>query len=559
MPTYTALAIGPIYKTMSQTRKSRHLWGASYLFSFIMKKLLTCLLTDAELNLTDADILLPHRTLKELNERNYTGTGLYPDRLFVADKNKKVTDKINLYQQDIINILISATGSEYKKFLENYLRIYSVSYLVPVTPAYELSKDKNDYTNIIWVGNKLLDSLELKEKYYPDITDIKWNDLVDKLNGKKFYKDAFNKDENEDYQFPSVMEIATVEFEKENVAEYRKFVMVHRKDEDKPNAHKNFYDGLSESKAFGDLKVKPYHKYMAVVQADGDNIGKTIAAIGHDEADVKNFSRALFDFAQKASLLIDRYGGKPVYVGGDDLFFFAPVAVRLDRNLNELPGDYLRTLFDLINDIDKLFKEKVIESVKLKHIYANGVEKPSLSYGVSVVFTKYPLNEARDIAHHLLLRAKEKPDDKNKICFRVLRHSGQGFGFTVDKKRTSANPAAPESYDFFLALCGKVPDNKTVLSSLVFKLAPFHATLNSIGKDSNRVKDLFDNTFNERIHKEEPIKNFLTHARQFTNQVFIDFDYDNEGMPEYETEERNGNLAKIYSTLRFLKMLVADE
>lgn len=552
---YTALTIGPMSKTMSQARKSRHLWGASYLFSYIMKRLLINILTDEEANVKEKEILLPHTSLKELKKENTTGTGVYPDRLFAIDNNKKIANKISLYQQDIINILVSAAGSEYKAFLENYLRIYAVSYSLPIDSTTNLSNNKSDYKNIIWVGNKLLDSIELKEKYFADITNIKLDKIIDDLNGKLLYKDAFGKNNQADYQFPSVIEIATNEFDKENSNEYQKLVKQYLKDENNPEAQQNFLDALKASTEFNGLRLLPYHKYMVVVQADGDNIGKTIAAIGNKPSLINDFSIALFEFAKEASIEIDKnYGGKPVYAGGDDLFFFAPLAV---QEINpERPVNYIRTIFDLIRRIDEIFREKIIENEKLKNLYSSGVTTPSLSYGVSVIYYKYPLNEAREIADNLLHRAKEKKDDKNKICFKVLRHSGQGFGFTVDKKE-------PKSFDYFSNVCNKIPEDAPLLSSLIFKLAPLHAVINDIGNDiendKQRMHDLFEESFNEPHHKIPDIKNFLNHARDFISQLFIDFPDDKEGMPEYETEERNSNLAKLYSTLRFLKMLVEDE
>jgi len=38
--TYIALTIGPIYKTLSSAKKTRELWGGSYLFSYIMKQII---------------------------------------------------------------------------------------------------------------------------------------------------------------------------------------------------------------------------------------------------------------------------------------------------------------------------------------------------------------------------------------------------------------------------------------------------------------------------------------------------------------------------------------
>ncbi len=38
---YIALTIGPIYKTLSSAKKTRELWGGSYIFSYIMKQIIS--------------------------------------------------------------------------------------------------------------------------------------------------------------------------------------------------------------------------------------------------------------------------------------------------------------------------------------------------------------------------------------------------------------------------------------------------------------------------------------------------------------------------------------
>lgn len=554
---YTAVTIGPIYKTMMQARKSRHLWGASYLFSFIMKTVVQVI--KDEHGITGQDILLPYVAKEQKNAIDFAGTGLYPDRLFAKDEHGKIYDNIQAIEQKTIETITNDLSTDEKNYLNNYIRICAVNYKISQE---DLSADPEGiHSNVIKKGNILLDSIELKEKYTADITSIDWSSILDKLNGKMLYKNAF-KNIRSNYQFPSVIEIGTSDFRLKNPQAYDTLVekILWNSNEDEV-AQSKFLAELNENSDFVGYKVKPYHKYIAVVQADGDNIGKTISAIGNNEEKIRIFSSALFDFSKEATGWINQYGGKPVYVGGDDLFFFAPVAVRSTLRVNDNNFNYLTTIFDLIKKIDSSFSEKVLNNPVLKEtVYTNGVKKPSLSYGVSIVYTKYPLNEARDIAYNLMQRAKkEGGDEKNKICFRVLRHSGQGFGFTVDKNKTNPNTYPPCSYDYFSKLCGHVPEDASLLSSLIFKLAPLYSILNEAGHDEGKMKMLFENSFNEPHHAIPEIKEFLDNCCMFINRVFLDFPDNNELMPEYETEERHGNLAKIYSTLRFLKMLLDDE
>jgi len=267
MPSYTAITIGPIYKTMSQARKSRHLWGASYLFSFIMKQLLAYLLKDAELQLNRKDILLPYIDFSGLETKTGTGTGLYPDRLFLRDEGGLAAARVPVYEEKIINLIVSKLGSQYGAYLKNYIRIYPVSYSLPLPAGNAVGAD-GDYNNIIWVGNKLLDSLEQKEKYHPDITGIYWSDIIDDLNGRLLYRDAFDN-VSADFQFPSVIEIATDDFRQRNPGKYQEIVREHlRNKEETENNQLEFLQALTKNASlFKGLTVQPYHKYMAVFQS----------------------------------------------------------------------------------------------------------------------------------------------------------------------------------------------------------------------------------------------------------------------------------------------------
>ncbi|MFW2427635.1 type III-B CRISPR-associated protein Cas10/Cmr2, partial [Aliarcobacter butzleri] len=49
---YIALTIGPIYKTLKNSKKTRELWGGSYIFSYIMKQII--------LKFEDRDFVTPY-------------------------------------------------------------------------------------------------------------------------------------------------------------------------------------------------------------------------------------------------------------------------------------------------------------------------------------------------------------------------------------------------------------------------------------------------------------------------------------------------------------------
>lgn len=564
--TYTALTIGPIYKTLSQARKTRELWGASYMFSYLMRKIIE------GLGNTQNCVLPYHNDM--LNLARSKGAGLFPDRLiFKGDVREKI---ISVSENVIPEIArISELPEEY---LKHYFRISTICFEVPLDKPVVYGENKTTDNNVVFIAYKLLDSTELNEKYTPSITNLDWKKAIDKLNGKLFYREAFSGKDSS-FKFPSIPEIATDDFRKRNKAEYYKIVkeILYRvanpgesEEENEDNNQKDFLNKLKSNNSFTPLKLRPYHKYIAVVQADGDNIGNTVRMIGKDPETVKQFSSALFEFDLEATKLIKEFGGKAVYIGGDDLLFFAPVAVAETNSNNEnteKPITYLNTVFSLLQKLDKAFKEKVIESPVLMPLYDKGGELeghiPSMSYGISITYSKYPLNEAREKAYYNLEKAKK--DDKNKICFSLQKHSGQSFGFVIDKKQK--NNHLPESFNKFIAMVSAIPiiEGEKLLTSVIYKLAPLHALLVAIALDENRLYTFFEQEFDldkdeHRMSAEEKAKKKFIHSVvDFYFSLASEFKNDNNPLPQSESEDTVTNIGKLYSTLRFVKHLTDED
>ncbi len=542
--TYTAVAIGPVYKTLSLARKTRELWGISYLFSFIMRRLIEEISDKSKL-------CLPYHP-EMLAKASGKGAGLFSDRLIFEGNTKA---EIAGFEKVIISE-ISLKSNLPQSYLQNYIRIYAVTFNLPCS----VSNESETNNNIVIITNKLLDTAELKEKYHSDISDIDWKAAIDGLNGRLFYREAF-KGKDSNFKFPSIIEIATVDFKRQNKGSYNLLVKNILADQTE-DEQAVFLNALKNNEDFGPVKVRPYHKYIAVVQADGDNIGKTIEKIGNKASNVRNFSTALFDFAIEAANRIKNFGGRPVYIGGDDLLFFSPVAVFNDESL--------QSIFKLIQNIDEAFTEKVLENSNLKHLYSVGGElendKPSMSYGVSMTYSKFPLNEARDGAYRLLRKAKAIKDDKNKICFELHKHSGHRFGFIIDKKKKAKDASNSLSFDYFLALVSNIPLQDRLLSSIIYKLAPLHNLLNSIATDRARLNVFFNQEFAldakedwQRNDEEKATKAFIENISAFYHRLAIDFPSANLPLSGYEFEISTNNIDKLYSVLRFIKYLTDEE
>lgn len=371
---YTAINIGPILSTLGMARKPRELWAASYLFSYLMKNIL---------GLLDKGCIISPDTINQ-DERN--GIGLYPDRAFI--KGKVSYDDIKGVISDVaINLGID----------EGFFNVMVAS------------GDYDGDSIAIKDLNKQLDRLELFNMVSNTASVDKVRQLIKPENADGLIWDAFNK-----VSFPieTLGEIAAAELEKEqNWDSFKK--AIRSKDE------------KEQEKAYGYLpkdKLKSYHKYFCIVQADGDNMGKAVTHSGLAEGKVKTISEALLQFGKNANTAIKEYGGFPVYAGGDDLLFIAPVVGKDHTNifelLNKLDTDSFAGVKKAVEDCHLIVEDSDNE---IKEIQA------SLSFGVSITYYKYPLYEALESARKQLFEKAKNVEGKNAIVVDWRKHSGGAF------------------------------------------------------------------------------------------------------------------------------------
>ncbi len=534
MNTYFALTIGPIYKTLSQAQRTREFWGSSYMFSWIMREIILGMI--GKETITKDDILMPNREKHDHNLK--VGTGLYHDRMIAQIKPAEKDNVLNEFKTvaDIVLGQIATITRKDLVVLQSYFRLNAVLF------------DLEDGKNIVETVTNYLDSLELQNPIFHEAYKIDWQELIYNLNKSLFYDDAAVGN-----IFPSISEIATkglIHLKPEKYDEYvRKDIIQVLQNNNQPNKKKendaqdNFIKHLSEDPLFKD-DFRNYHKYIAIVHADGDNFGKTITTIGGSPRDVKDLSSLLFGFAKDAAKEIDNYGGTNVYAGGDDLLFFAPVATT-NANGNQ-------TIFDLINKLDDHFKTTVVD--KLTKIAET--DRPTLSWGVSISYYKFPLSEAIVSSRKLLFDDAKSYKGKNAVAFKLIKHTGQFFGATFGK--------GGSDYKFFTKLLKDKFNTETdFISSLQYRISENEALLRAIFKADDyptRVGNFFDNFFDEEIHNLK--EGFIRNVQKMLIQAF-----DNTALPkDFETmkeekqkkahEERvKTAIDKTYSALRFIHFL----
>lgn len=423
---YTAINIGPILRTFDLVRKPRDIWAASYMFSHLMQ----CVV-DEIAKAGDIKVFSP---VVKLGEEKL-GVGLFPDRIYCKIYKK---ESWSFSSESILDKFAEALGLE-KDAVKDYFNIMCVT----------IDGDGKSETKAISEMNHLLDCMELNgHATSGESIDVIWNfitdgDKIDKRSnlykyafvegkfGKVSYSDINGRIEK-DYgtlaEYASV-QLSTIEPTKWEDA--RKTAELIEKD------FKTYFEG-QEDIFFSKLKyefpkdIKSYHKYICVVQADGDNMGKSFSHEKLADTETSVISGKLVEFGKKASAMIYEYGGLPIYAGGDDLLFLAPVVGMTKKTAKDSDGKdmlYSKNIFDLLNDIDNCF-EPVKSYVNGKSLIDKDTNKtivPSMSYGVSITYYKFPLYEALASARHLLFGVAKNVDGKNAIAWRLQKNSGSSF------------------------------------------------------------------------------------------------------------------------------------
>lgn len=469
---YLAITIGPIYDTLLQARKTRELWAASYVFSRLMDLLLE------EVDQIGGTVLLPRR--QKDNQRERFGAGIYNDRLFARMKDacdpERVESAIDRAVKRLADELTPNDQASDPAFWRQYFRIEWACKPLESLHGGAL------FTQL----EPVLHSAELHTPYLHDAGDdhallaflgkVYQTKLAGALkdNARGVYNNLMKGG------FPSTADLATFELFQNKASDYDALVQEAgiTEEQDQKQIDK-FYELLYQQGSRLKNDAREYHKYFCIVHADGDNLSSLNASL-NSEAEYIALSEKLSGFALDAAKTINDYGGKPVYIGGDDLLFLAPVCARKD-------GQTV-SVFELIDALGKAY-----EALNL------GADT-SLSFGITLTYYKYPLFEAHAGSYAQLTEKAKKArwkngSGKNAVAFRLLKHSGAYFEGVLAKPVLEAFVGAE-------AQLREGADD--LLSGIVFKMDTLNGLIGQLadqGQLSARIGYLFDNFFNESVHK----------------------------------------------------------
>lgn len=402
---YIGITVGPIFDTMLDASSPAAMWFTSFLFSDLTRRISEKISDAPELGKTE--IYSPYYTPETDIYRD--GVGKFHDRiLFSID-----TDN-NSYETILQNLIkdVKAETAEYftnlsdsfyseekiKMFLDEYLQIH---YIVRNTIEKNIILDLSDR----------LSALELI-KTFPE--DNSQNPILRLLLGSaegkneliknsRLYQDVVNKE-----QLEKNRKIRTIEM-------------------------------IAQNANNSDLKLS---RYFAIVNADGDRMGKTLETLKNEE--INGFSKKLFCHASNAAEKIKDFGGMTIYAGGDDLLFLAPVLGNDGKSIFTL-CDTLRTDFaDMMKD-------------------ENG-EGPTLSFGIAIQYYKYPLYEAMEISREML--AESKKGNKNATAMNLQKHSGQSLCLKIANENL-------DKVEQLLQTVNVTENDEQTLHSMIYSIEEF--------------------------------------------------------------------------------------
>jgi len=541
MKTYTAITIGPIYETMSKAQKTRELWASSYFFSYLMREI------TKKLKKANFEILIPG--LDEIDNLNLLGAGLYHDRIIISSAEPE--DKIIASVKSILNSVLKETAikifedfeklkeqkigkensnilknnfqrEEITDYLKNYIKLYgntlqledgniikelsSLSDISDHQPKVlpNASKNSERNTNPLAQFFNIVNWSFLFEDAFQSWYDVKkkthqWNEKIKSIPPTDEIKKLVSQKPKRG--FDSLIQIGTRELRNivgnSKTKRYDDIIESHFNKIDKGEGTDDEEDLITEfSKEYNSKSKKnfyDYHKYIAIIHSDGDNVGKIVNAIGSSENQIKDFSNALIQYLKACTKIIYENGGAPIFAGGDDLFFIAPV-VNGDKNI-----------FDIIQLLEKEFTTKI--ATKYYNVLADFYKKektekkdqkfPSISYGLSITYYKYPLFEANNMSYKLLEKVKSESANKNEIAFKLMKHSGQVIEFELPKMDNNGINMFNET----LAFIKNQNSHKEFLNSFTYKLNQLRPLiiecLSDITNKKERLRNFFSNNFNE--------------------------------------------------------------
>ncbi|HFU4500917.1 TPA: type III-B CRISPR-associated protein Cas10/Cmr2 [Streptococcus suis] len=501
--TYYGITIGPVVDTLMMSSKPLGLWFSSYLFSEFSRRI-----CQEVQQLDGTELLVPHFSDDERSGQ-VSAVGMYPDRIIFSSPADEIAvreavEKVRDWMDDLL------VGNAKDLVSSNYLYYHLV----------KLDRTDLEGQALIRQISSALDSMELNAPYLDGALVTRVRKFVSK---------------NEEIKSSPLFS---------NCRTSLRTDLGLWGEEDKVRSLEQICQN-----GVVDVANRKTSKYYAIIQADGDGVGKYIQDLTTNQ-DIKDFSKKMFDYAGGLTQLVKGYGASLIYAGGDDLLVLAP--------MEQSDG---RTIFDLCKEINKAFCQIFGEQV-------------SISFGVSIFYYKYPLYEAFKNAQYQLFGQAKQAEGKKCISFYLQKHSGQSLQLLVkhdwstvmltelanhDEALHHSVTATVDAFqannlfDFLLAQAKEDASDEEVNRSILFHLlqnrfAVEFALKQSIAtNDISYVSNFISNYFNHSTQKQGSAQQMIQYLQVLVTSLLE--------LPDFQSDEK-----KIYdfliNLLRFRKFLV---
>ena len=513
---YVGITIGPVVETLTLSSSPMALWFSSYLFSYISKNI--CKELISRKIVTPDDFVVPFVSDEILSSYSYVG--LYHDRIIISVNEpslSKVQDVILDIKKSVANsIALELSGKNSTKvidYITKYLQIFAIE------------KDLSSEENPILELSKLLDAIELTKTHIP-------------VEEENYILSFMNNDNNSANKNQTLKNSFLVK----NIVELGPNSFPLFKKNKKSNDDNNVITitDIANKLVSTDLSILGYSpsatkisNYYAIIQADGDGIGEVIKNLNGNES---LFSKRCLDFGKRASEEIYSYGGVPIYAGGDDLLFIAP-----------LQGHNSKNIFDLISLLSETFNT---------HIKTE-TSNPSMSFGIAVHYVKFPLYEAFSNAISLLFGKAKKFQGKNAVAINFQKHSGQSFGFVfrkedqlinkisqlISEKDISDNSSDKSNSSLILHSVSK----KIVEHSKLFEIAIVNYLDTIENENCDLIDNLFSNIFDSEIHSNANYSGFIEDIKKLLKSFIKSNSKGENPLIEYIDQSKSSNKKDIFN------------
>ena len=429
---YAGITIGPIYDTISNASIPAALWFASSVFSDLTWRLCGKIMD----TVPDVEIYSPYYQ----SDADCDGIGKYHDRIIFSTTHYDSAEQLRTVLKTVTNHAAEETAGVFPDELYEKGKCRSLeTFLKQYLQIHFCIMDENELggRNCILALSPYLDSLELM-KTFPQDNE---HDPFRRMLAKKGALD--------DSSGNSLIRASSL-FRRIDLNE--NFLLI-----------KNRYSHIRSIPEIADSGQFPGYKrdsYFAVISADGDGMGNFLRELKNEY--VTRFSRSCFTYDKEAAKIIHDFGGMPIYAGGDDLLFLAPLTKKAAEGKHVEGSTETATIVSLCRDLRNCFRQCVLaafperlsdeERMGLSAEEAEHRERdfrvireqiPTVSFGVSVQYEKFPLYEAHKRSGELLEIAKKQCDEENhtqkdNILLELRKHSGQSIAILVHNEDISA-------------------------------------------------------------------------------------------------------------------------